>query len=50
MFKSPQDKSLKTFTDDQVLHFRERLAVEGDSRKLRDTIIETRQKNLGGPA
>jgi hypothetical protein len=50
MFKSAQDKSLKTFTDDQVLHFRERLAVEGDSRKLRDKIIETRQRNLGGPA
>jgi hypothetical protein len=46
MFKRPQDKGLQTFSDDQVLHFRERLAVEGDSQKMRQKILETRQQNI----
>jgi hypothetical protein len=46
MHKRPQDKGMQTFTEDQVMTYRERLAVEGDSPKLREKILETRQKNI----
>jgi len=46
MHKRAQDRTMQTFSEDQVMTFRERLAVEGDSPKLREKILETRQKNI----
>lgn len=45
MFKKPTDKSLKNFTEDQTMQYRERLLAEGDSGKLRKEIIETYKSN-----
>lgn len=44
--KDIHDKGLQTFSQDQVLHFRERLAVEGNTPKLREKILETRNRNI----
>jgi hypothetical protein len=44
--KDMHDKGLQTFNQDQVLHFRERLAVEGNTPNLRRKIIETRNSNV----
>jgi hypothetical protein len=45
MYTKPTDKGLRNFTDDQTANYRERLATEGDSGKLRKEIIETFESN-----
>ena len=45
MYTKPTDKGLRNFTDDQTANYRERLAMEGDSGKLRKEIIETYESN-----
>jgi hypothetical protein len=45
MYTRPTDKGLKNFTDDQTAAFREKLASQGDSGKLRKEIIEQYETN-----
>lgn len=37
---------IRSFSDDQTLHYTEKLLVEGDTPKLRDEILKVRAENL----
>lgn len=44
-----EDKGIRSFNADQSVHFMEKMLTDGDSPRLRDEMLRTRNENLKKP-